>query len=450
MRIFPNEFLDVIIQYKGVFSKRIYAHVQVLLTGALLCQGKRTISSILRIVGLSGEKNFGKYHRVLSRAKWSSLACSRILLGQILKLQLVDDEVVFGIDETIERRWGRKISKRGIYRDSVRSSKTHFVKCSGLRWVCMMLLCDVVWASRVWALPFLSVLAPSQRYSEQNAKKHKTLTDWAYQMILQIKRWLSDQHLIVVGDNSYASIDFLDKAGKLATIIATMRMDSALYDFVPPRISGQRGRSRVKGDKLPKLTEVLDNPKTVWQTINITEWYGHLNKVMKVTTGKALWYRGGKPAVALRWVLLCDPDQKLEPRAILCTNLELDLKKVITYYIRRWSVEVTFEEVRKHLGVETQRQWSEKAIDRTTPVLLALFSIVTLMTHRQALIGELKINETSWYKKAYPTFSDALAYVKGLFWSKFNFLHSPKNDECKVIISKDLLEHMQQILMYDT
>ncbi|EAY27113.1 hypothetical protein M23134_08387 [Microscilla marina ATCC 23134] len=196
------------------------------------------------------------------------------------------------------------------------------------------------------------------------------------------------------------------------------------------------------------MPDVLKGCQTVWQ--NITKWYGQVNKVMKVTTGTALWYRAGKPVVPLRWVLLCDPDQKLEPRAILCTDLELDLKKVITYYVRRWSVEVTFEEVRKHLGVETQRQWSNKAIDRATPVLLGVFSIVTLMAHRQALIGELPTIETSWYKKPYPTFSDALAYVRGLFWNKFNFSHSPKTGECEITISKDLLEHMQQTLMYAT
>ncbi|EAY26143.1 hypothetical protein M23134_06016 [Microscilla marina ATCC 23134] len=145
-------------------------------------------------------------------------------------------------------------------------------------------------------------------------------------------------------------MELLNKVCKLAT----MRMDA---DFVPPRLSGQRGPNRKKGDKLPKLTEVLENPQTVWQMITITEWYGHANKV---TTGTALWYRAGKPVIPLRWVLLCDPDQKLEPRAILCTDLSLSLKEIVTYYVRRWSVEVTFGEVRKHLGVGTQRQWSDE------------------------------------------------------------------------------------------
>lgn len=450
MQIFPNEFLDVMIQFKDVFSKRIYSHVQFLLVGAILCQGKRTISSVLRILGLSKVKNFGKYHRVLSRANWSSLRCSEILLHQLLKLLLPGDKLVFGIDETIEQRWGRKISKRGIYRDSVRSSKSHVVKCSGLRWLCVMLLVDVPWAARVWALPFLSTLAPSKGYAQKQGKIHKTVTQRAAQLISLIKHWLSDREIIVVGDNSYACMELLNRVCELATVIATMRMDAALYDFVSPRLPGQRGPNRKKGDKLPKLTEVLENPQTVWQMITITEWYGHTNKVMKVTTGTALWYRAGKPVIPLRWVLLCDPDQKLEPRAILCTDLSLSLKEIVTYYVRRWSVEVTFEEVRKHLGVGTQRQWSDKAIERTTPALMSLFSIVTLMAHRKALMGELPVVETSWYKKPYPTFSDALAYTRGLFWNKFNFLHSPKTGECKVTISKDLLEHMQQALIYAT
>jgi len=206
MFTFPDEFLAIIIRYAALFSKPVFAHVKLLLAGAILAPGKRTITSALRIMGLSHEQNYHKYHRVLSLVKWSALKGARILLNQLLDCFLPQGPVLVGLDETLERRWGRKISKRGIYRDAVRSSGTHFVKSSGLRWISLMLLVPFSWTKRVWALPFLSVLAPSERYAQAAGKAHKKLTDWARQMLLQLKCWLPDREIIAVADSSYAVI----------------------------------------------------------------------------------------------------------------------------------------------------------------------------------------------------------------------------------------------------
>ncbi len=195
---YPDEFIVIILQYAGVFSKPVFSHVKLLLVGAILAPGKRTVSSVLSILGLDKEKNFHKYHRVLSYAKWSALRGARILLVQLLSCLLPSGPVVLGIDETIERRWGKKIKKRGIYRDGVRSSGSHFVKSSGLRWISLMLLVPVSWAYRTWALPFLTVLAPSERYTQEKQKHHKKITDWARGMLLQVKRWLPDREIIAV------------------------------------------------------------------------------------------------------------------------------------------------------------------------------------------------------------------------------------------------------------
>jgi hypothetical protein len=149
--------------------------------------GRRTVCGALRVLGLQGEERFHKYHRLLSQSRWSAYQAARILLHlQADGFVKPDEPLVFGIDETLERHWGQKIKARGIYRDAVRSSQSHFVKASGLRWMCLMLLLPIPWSKRVWALPFLTVLAASQRYYEQKGKKHKKLTDWARQMILQL------------------------------------------------------------------------------------------------------------------------------------------------------------------------------------------------------------------------------------------------------------------------
>ena len=186
----PSRFATVILSFAPLFRYRSWRHAEVLLLGANLAPGQRTVTSILRIGGLSRERRFVNYHRVLNRAAWAPRAASRRLLALLLTAVLPSGPVLLGIDDTIERRRGKCIAARGIYRDPVRSSDAHFVKASGLRWLSLMLLAPIPWAGRVWALPFLTVLAPSERYARQRGRPHKTLTDWARQMVLQARRWL--------------------------------------------------------------------------------------------------------------------------------------------------------------------------------------------------------------------------------------------------------------------
>jgi hypothetical protein len=210
MLTLPKRIIPVLRHFEEVFSERIWDWAKVLLIGAILAPSERTVAAILRIMGLSNEKQFQNYHRVLNRAKWSSRELSRRLLVLLVCLFVAGNEpLVMGIDETIERRRGRKIAARGVYRDPVRSSKEFFVKTNGLRWICLLLLTPIPWASRVWALPFLTVLAPWERYHEERHMRHKTITDWAWQMILQVARWMPGRRLIIVADGTYAVLDFL-------------------------------------------------------------------------------------------------------------------------------------------------------------------------------------------------------------------------------------------------
>jgi hypothetical protein len=190
VRTLPEEMIRVLVPFAPLFSKRrVWQHVQLLLAGTILAPSKKTIASALRAVGLEDERRFCRYHRVLSRAVWSSREASRILLGLLVEAFVPEEPLVLSIDETLERRRGKKISAKGVYRDPVRSSREHFVKTSGLRWVCLTLLAEVPWASRVWALPFLSALAYSERYAKEHGKRHKALTEWAWQLLLLVRRW---------------------------------------------------------------------------------------------------------------------------------------------------------------------------------------------------------------------------------------------------------------------
>ena len=156
MRTLPTTKIRLLMPFAPLFSKRVWQNAQVLLMGTILAPGRRTVSSALRAMGLDRHERFHRYHRVLSHASWSSLRAGRVLLGLLVEMFVADgDPLVVGIDETLERRYGKKIATRGIYRDPVRSTHQTFVKSSGLRWVCVMLLVEIPWAARVWAFPFL-------------------------------------------------------------------------------------------------------------------------------------------------------------------------------------------------------------------------------------------------------------------------------------------------------
>lgn len=175
----PPELASIMIPFCSVFSKSVLERVVVLMIGALLAVRCRTVAAALRVMGLSQSASFSSYHRVLSRARWSAREAAHRLLVQLADRFVPEGPVVIGIDDTIERRWGPKIQARGIYRDPVRSSRGHFTKASGLRWLSVQLLTEVPWTRRVWALPFLTMLCPSQRYHARRGLRHKKLTDWA-------------------------------------------------------------------------------------------------------------------------------------------------------------------------------------------------------------------------------------------------------------------------------
>lgn len=445
-----NEYTTILSTFAGLFSKRIWQHVQILVVGAILAPGQRTVTAVLRIMGLSAEKHFQNFHRVLNRAVWSSREASRVLLGMLVAAFALFGPIVLGMDDTIERRRGDKIKAKGIYRDPVRSSHSHFVKASGLRWLSMMLLTPIPWAKRVWALPFLTVLAPSERYCEKRKRAHKKLTDWARQMLLQVRRWLPGRKLVVVMDASFAAIDFLWQTAKLAnpiTLIARFRLDAALYEPAPQRKPGQKGRPRKKGKRLPTVEQVLENTHTLWKTVVIPDWYGEGRREVEIASATAVWFHSGMPPMPIRWVLIRDPKGKFKSQALLCTDLEADPVQILKWFVMRWQLEVTFHEVRDHLGVETQRQWSDWAITRTTPALLGLFSLVTLLANTHTKNGKIPIRQAAWYCKPLPTFSDALALVRQELWQHRYFQLSQKRLDVRKL-QPDLLNYLCNSAFY--
>lgn len=445
----PGIVIDLIEPFAPCFyGVTTWMKAQVLLIGAILTPGKRVVSEALRVMGLGNSQQFAQYHQVLNRAAWSPLELVPILLKLLLTAFAQGDEpLVFGIDPTIERRWGKKIAARGIYRDAVRSSDSHFVKTSGLRWIGLMLLTAIPFAQRVWALPVMTVLSPSERYYQQRQRRPKTVLERSLQMVKALRRWLPDEAVVMVGDNTYAALDFLAALQPLkVTFIARLRLDAALYEPAPPY--NKRGRPRKKGKRLPTLAAILADPNTCWQQQSVS-WYQGLLQVMEMVSSTAVWFHNGKIPVPIRWILIRDPHGKYDPVALLCTDLTQEPLNIVQWFVLRWRLEVTFEEARRHLGMETQRQWSDKAIARTTPLLLGLFSWVTLLAH--ALYSSrpsASPRQAAWYAKPLPTFSDALALVRLVLWDAYPTFRISKGEPDMLKIPIPLFDTLISTLCY--
>jgi hypothetical protein len=423
MPTLPAELLPLIVEFQPLFSKSVWNNAQSLLLGAILAVGKRTVIACLRVMGKSEDKHFQNYHRVRNRARWLALEASRRLLRLLVVAFAPSGDMVFGLDDTIERRRGARSKAKGVYRDPVRSSHSHFVKASGLRWLSCMLLQTVPWAGAVWGLPFLTVLCPSERYYAEKQRRHQKLTERAWQVIALVARWLPERTLVFVADSSFATFELLDRVSRLknVSLITRLRLDAQLYDFAPTRHPGQMGRPRIKGARRPSPQQRLTDPKKKWEKVEIDDWYGRGKRWVEVYSETCLWGTTGNPHVLIRWVIVRDALGEFDPQAFLWIELEHTPKEILTWFVRRWRMELTFAESRAHLGIETQRQWSDLAIARSTPILFGQFSLVSLMAN--ALIKEeTKVVRTAaWYAKEQPTFNDALALIRRCLWSNSHF-----------------------------
>jgi DDE superfamily endonuclease len=438
----PEAIIRILAPFAPLFSRRVWPHAQSLLLGAILTPGARTVTAALRVMGLAMEHRFTNYHRVLNRATWSALQASRMLLG-LLVARLVPPGVpiVLGADDTVERRRGRQITAKGCYRDAVRSTKKHVIRCFGLKWVVMMLLVPVLWARRVWALPFLTVLC--QPAEQGQTRRHKTSMDWVRQMMPQVRRWLPGRPLVLVVDGGFAAVSLaLACVKSQVAMVSRLRWDAALYHRPAPRPPGKRGPQPLKGKRQRRLQAWAERTDTPWETVEV-DWYGGRRKKLWVFSHTALWHTRGLPPVNIRFVLVGDPEGKLRMEAFFCTDLQATPVQILEWVVMRWSVEVTFEEGRALLGLETQRQWSDQAIARTTPVLLGLFSLVTLLALQLSHGGQIPVPVTAWYPKAEPTFSDGLGLVRHHLWRARYLVYSTPEAECMQFPQEalDLLIH---------
>ena len=326
-----------------------------LVTGMTLAPGKRTVSAALRVIGLGQARDFARYHHVLSRARWNSAAIGRKLLLMILDRFLPTGPVVIGIDDTIERRWGRKIAARGIYRDPVRSSHGHFVKTSGLRWLSVMAMVSVPWTRRRWGSAF-----------SHDPRPFRTLRRRARASPQEADRLGSPSHPSgsPMGARSAESSSSPTSSFSALDLIAAVRrhVSSCPRGCASTPISSRQRRRAApdNSDDPPKrAVRFPSSPRRskakrragpncrcpIGMAISDARSRSHPERRSR--------YHCGLPPAPIRWLLVRDSTGVRDPQAFLCTDLDAAPVAILGWFVHRWSIETTFQECRAHLGVES-------------------------------------------------------------------------------------------------
>jgi hypothetical protein len=403
------------------FTAPSFRTMLTLVCGTLLTPGARTVTAALRVLGLE-QGNFSKYHRFFSRARWAALLCSRLLLFALVRSFLPPDApLLVVVDDTLERRKSRKLAYRGLFRDPVRSTAEHVQYAWGLRWLVFSLVVPVPWSQRRWALPFLAWPLLSENACQRLHKRHRTLVEVTAAVVGHLSRWFPEREIRLVGDGSFAALSLArtcQHARGPVCLVSRLRLDAVLHAFPGPRPAGKRGPKPKKGVRLPSLELRLQDPATPWQRQQV-RWYGGEVRTVELVSEVCLLYRPGQPPVPVRWVLVRPPAEAphaFEAGACFCTDPRLSPVEVVAAFVLRWNIEVTFAEVRAHLGFETQRHWQRQATGRVAPCLLGLFSLVVLIA-KALHPEELPVPQSEWYHKSEATFADALAAVRRSLWS---------------------------------
>lgn len=452
-----QDIIQLLNTFADAFNAPTFANALILIYGAILAPGRRTVTSALRVMGYNQENNHSKYHRVLSRARWSTWECSRLLLGLLIETFVPEGATLqILVDETLERRAGKKIGYKGWFRDAVRSTGNKVAVSLGIRWCCLCLLVSVPWSSRPWALPFLAVPVLSEKTCKKLGKTHRSGVWWTAELIGKVRSWYPQREILLVGDGGYACVELVACCQRLKVkLVSRLRLDAQLYDFPVPQPASKRGPKPKKGVRLRSLADRFADPTTIWCQSEIS-WYGAAVKSIGYRTGVCLWYTQGHNPVPIRWVLVRYEETNkrtgkvtVKSAAFFCSDIHdasVTPEQIVSWYVGRWNIEVTFEEMRAHLGLETQRHWSTRAIERTTPCLFGVFSLVVLMAQRLHP-QELPLAQSGWYTKAEASFSDVLAAVRGHLWSARNNAYSSELGQT-CLIPAELWRQVQQVLAY--
>lgn len=416
----PQEARTTLMSLSIAFSERTFQRVLPLLVGAVLAKGRRTILSLLWIMRGLVPGHFTDYHRVFSRAAWSLSPLGKVLAGLIIDL-VHDRRIVVAIDDTTARHKGAKVYGKGCHYDAVRSSHAHTAWKWGHKWVVLAIVVKFPFARRPWALPVLAALYRTEELNQQEGRRHKTPVELARGLMALLMYWFPGKQFIFLGDGGYNShelAEFCHRHRKRAALVSRFFRDAVLHDPPPVPRGKVQGRPRKKGRKRMSPEQVAATSRL--RTTNV-KWYGSQNRSVRLCSATAHWYRGGRGLVPVRWVFVRDHEGTRRDEYFFTTDPGLAAPRIVELYTLRWNIEVTFREIRDHLGFETTRQRKRDSVLRTAPCLLGLFSLVSLLYHEYLKKRKPALCRRDGYHKTEPAFADAIAGVRQLFWTKIIF-----------------------------
>lgn len=436
MLTIPSAAEQLFVQFSFAFTQPTFKRVLTLAIGTIITFGRRTVTAILWTMRPVIDGHYSTYHRVFSRASWSLWPLGKVLAGAILQFIPSDEPVLIPMDDTTARHRGKNVYGKGCHHDAVRSAHKHIVYRWGHRWIVLAISVKFPFTKRRWALPVLCALYRPEELDIAEKRRHKTAPQLARQLMAALFHWFPQRKFVFLGDGGYASHElamFCHRHQRHASLVSRFHGDANLYAPASKPIMKQNGRPRTKGHALPKPQQLVARRKLTPATVS---WYGGSDRRVELTGDIGQWYKAGKGLVPVRWVFVHDVQGTHRDEYFYTTDASLSLEQIVSWFTARWSIETTFQEMRAHLGFETTRQHVARSVLRTAPCLLGLFSIICLIFAEHTRTHSVNVRYTEWYSKAEPTFSDAIATVRRLFWQRTIFAKASEHNGFKKLPPK--------------
>lgn len=406
----------------AAFTQPTFRRFVVLMCGLIVTLGRRTVSHALVPIMALLDGHWSDYHRLYSAAKFSMWELAAALVRQVVNKLLPQDAIIELVaDDTVDGKEGDCVWAKAAHRDPTRSSRAQDAVKFGHKWLSLCVLVQLPGWDRPWALPLLCGMCISPKVAARiGGVRQKTASQLARQLLIVLMRWLPGRRFILTGDYqviTHETVAFAQRHAERVTVIGRLRGDANLYaPPANPKRKCRTGVSAKKGRKLPSPEQRKDQLRPRKQEV---AWYGGQRREVRYVSEESLWYDKHSNAVTpIRWVcVLGDVKHSLRDAFFFCSDVTIDPTRIIELYARRWNIEVTFEEARALLGLETTRHWCRRSVLRVTPILLGLFTAVVLIWQRLPKARrEVCWTQTPCYAKHSVTFADALAAVRRELW----------------------------------
>lgn len=417
----PKLLRGLLDEFQSEFSSSVWERFLGMLFALVMMRGRRTVWRLAQLAGAWSSGHFSSYHRVLSHRVWSGKALAKLLAIRVVTALAPEGTLELAGDETVTQHRGDKVFGKGCHRDAVRSSHNFTAYRWGHRWVVLALRVRVSGTSRAWALPMLVALYRNPDDSKKAGVKHRTPVELMMGLLRIWRRWFPDRKCSFSGDGSYTSHALAAFARRHdIALVSKFPAAAVLHQKPPTPKKGQKGRPRIIGKRLLSPEQVIANAQR--RKRHEVDWYGGRRREVSVVSAVGNWYRQGQGLVPIRWVHVRDLTGSHREEYFFTTDLEMTVPAIIETFVGRWDIEVTFEELREHLGLETTRGRCKNTILRAEPCIFLAYTLVaywfTQLPKKQR--GTIFVR---WQGKTSITFADAMAAVRRSAWDQHLFQH---------------------------